>query len=59
MNTHANHGDIGTTMLIRRRRAYRHFDGRTITFVFGELDTLVLAYDATIHKRAGATMTTA
>ena len=27
------------------------FDGRTVTFAFGELDTLVPAYAATIHKR--------
>jgi exodeoxyribonuclease V alpha subunit len=26
------------------------FDGRTVTYLFGELDTLVLAYAATIHK---------
>ena len=29
------------------------FDGRTIVFVFGELDTLVPAYAATIHKSQG------
>ena len=27
-----------------------NFDGRTVTFVSGELDTLVPAYAATIHK---------
>ncbi|MDG1118410.1 MAG: ATP-binding domain-containing protein, partial [Flavimaricola sp.] len=30
------------------------FDGRSVTFVFGELDTLVPAYAATIHKSQGS-----
>ena len=30
------------------------FDGRTVTHGFGELDTLVLAYAATIHKSQGS-----
>ena len=30
------------------------FDGRKVTFVFGELDTLVPAYAATIHKSQGS-----
>ncbi|MEN8742638.1 MAG: ATP-dependent RecD-like DNA helicase [Phaeobacter gallaeciensis] len=30
------------------------FDERTVTFVFGELDTLVPAYAATIHKSQGS-----
>jgi exodeoxyribonuclease V alpha subunit len=30
------------------------FDGRTVTFMFGELDTLVPAYAATIHKSQGS-----
>jgi exodeoxyribonuclease V alpha subunit len=30
------------------------FDGRTISYRFGELDTLVLAYAATIHKIQGS-----
>ena len=30
------------------------FDGRTVTFLFGELDTLVPAYAATIHKSQGS-----
>jgi exodeoxyribonuclease V alpha subunit len=30
------------------------FDGRTISYRFGELDTLVLAYAATIHKSQGS-----
>lgn len=31
-----------------------NFDGRTVTFVLGELDTLVPAYAATIHKSQGS-----
>jgi exodeoxyribonuclease V alpha subunit len=31
-----------------------NFDGRAVTFVFGELDTLVPAYAATIHKSQGS-----
>jgi exodeoxyribonuclease V alpha subunit len=30
------------------------FDGRTVTYVFGELDMLVPAYAATIHKSQGS-----
>ena len=30
------------------------FDGRLVTYVFGELDTLVPAYAATIHKSQGS-----
>ena len=30
------------------------FDGRVITYGFGELDALVLAYAATIHKSQGS-----
>ena len=30
------------------------FDGRTVTYGFGELDTLVPAYAATIHKSQGS-----
>lgn len=30
------------------------FDGRTVTFLFGEMDTLVPAYAATIHKSQGS-----
>ncbi|ARJ70359.1 ATP-dependent RecD-like DNA helicase [Paracoccus contaminans] len=30
------------------------FDGRAVTFAFGELDTLVPAYAATIHKSQGS-----
>lgn len=31
-----------------------NFDGRSVTFIFGELDTLVPAYAATIHKSQGS-----
>jgi exodeoxyribonuclease V alpha subunit len=31
-----------------------NFDGRTVTFLFGELDTVVPAYAATIHKSQGS-----
>jgi exodeoxyribonuclease V alpha subunit len=30
------------------------FDGRAVTYLFGELDTLILAYAATIHKSQGS-----
>src|SRR5215216_4502397 len=30
------------------------FDDRTVTYGFGELDTLMLAYAATIHKSQGS-----
>ena len=30
------------------------FDGRAVTYGFGELDALVLAYAATIHKSQGS-----
>lgn len=31
-----------------------NFDGRTVAFAFGELDTIVPAYAATIHKAQGS-----
>ena len=31
-----------------------NFDGRSVTYGFGELDTLVPAYAATIHKSQGS-----
>jgi exodeoxyribonuclease V alpha subunit len=31
-----------------------HFDGRAVSYGFGELDTLVPAYAATIHKSQGS-----
>ena len=30
------------------------FDGRVVSYPFGELDTLVLAYATTIHKSQGS-----
>src|SRR3977135_2635515 len=30
------------------------FDGRPVTYVFGELDRIVLAYATTIHKSQGS-----
>ena len=32
------------------------FDGRSVIYGFGELDTLVPAYAATIHKSQGYTL---
>jgi exodeoxyribonuclease V alpha subunit len=40
--------DLGTSELIAS------FDGRSVTYGFGELDTLVPAYAATIHKSQGS-----
>ena len=49
-------GDIGYHRGCRHRceRADRRFDGRAVTYGFGELDTLVPAYAATIHKSQGS-----
>ena len=38
----------------RRRGTDGQFDGRTVTYGFGELDTLVPAYATTIHKSQGS-----
>ncbi|MFC3166701.1 SF1B family DNA helicase RecD2 [Paracoccus fontiphilus] len=49
-------GDIGTIEDVdadEGELAVR-FDDRTVTFAFGELDTLVPAYAATIHKSQGS-----
>jgi exodeoxyribonuclease V alpha subunit len=35
-------------------RIIARFDGRSVTYGFGELDTLVPAYAATIHKSQGS-----
>jgi hypothetical protein len=43
-----NRGGAGARSLIAR------FDGRSVTYGFGELDTLVPAYAATIHKSQGS-----
>jgi exodeoxyribonuclease V alpha subunit len=42
-NVDPNEGEIVTT-----------FDGRSVSYTFGELDTLVPAYAATIHKSQGS-----
>lgn len=49
-------GDIGTVedVDLDEGEVAVNFDGRTVTFVFGELDTLVPAYAATIHKSQGS-----
>ena len=39
---------------ILRILAAKGFDGRSITYGFGELDMLVPAYAATIHKSQGS-----
>ena len=49
-------GDIGTIedVDLDEGEVAVEFDGRTVTFAFGELDTLVPAYAATIHKSQGS-----
>lgn len=49
-------GDIGTVEDIDgdEGELVVRFDDRTVTFAFGELDTLVPAYAATIHKSQGS-----
>ena len=49
-------GDIGTIedVDLAEGEVAVDFDGRTVTFLFGELDTLVPAYAATIHKSQGS-----
>ena len=49
-------GDIGTIADVDadEGEAAVDFDGRTVVFAFGELDTLVPAYAATIHKSQGS-----
>jgi exodeoxyribonuclease V alpha subunit len=49
-------GDIGTINRVDPAvgEIIVTFDGRTVTYGFGELDTLVLAYAATIHKSQGS-----
>jgi exodeoxyribonuclease V alpha subunit len=46
-------GDIGYIDL-EAGELTASFDGRSVTFGFGELDTLVPAYAATIHKSQGS-----
>lgn len=49
-------GDIGTIKDVDtdEGEVAVDFDGRAVTFAFGELDTLVPAYAATIHKSQGS-----
>ena len=49
-------GDIGTIDDVNSNSGelIASFDGRTVTYGFGELDTLVPAYAATIHKSQGS-----
>ncbi|WP_230312595.1 SF1B family DNA helicase RecD2 [Paracoccus lichenicola] len=49
-------GDIGTIEDVDadEGEVAVRFDDRTVTFAFGELDTLVPAYAATIHKSQGS-----
>ena len=49
-------GDIGMieAVDIDEGEVLVDFDGRSVNFVFGELDTLVLAYATTIHKSQGS-----
>jgi exodeoxyribonuclease V alpha subunit len=49
-------GDIGYIVTIEPEEGEltAKFDGRTITYEFGELDALVPAYAATIHKSQGS-----
>jgi exodeoxyribonuclease V alpha subunit len=45
-------GDLGVVSRINMEEGELHadFDGREVTYGFGELDELVLAYATTIHK---------
>jgi exodeoxyribonuclease V alpha subunit len=49
-------GDIGyiESLDIAEGELAVSFDGRSVTYMFGELDTLVPAYAATIHKSQGS-----
>ncbi len=49
-------GDVGTVKSIdmEEQELTAGFDGRTIVYGFGELDMLVPAYAATIHKSQGS-----
>lgn len=43
-----------TVAILLRWRIVVSFDGRSVTYGFGELDMLVPAYAATIHKSQGS-----
>ncbi len=49
-------GDIGYVegVDVNEGELTASFDGRTVSYLFGELDALVLAYAATIHKSQGS-----
>ena len=49
-------GDIGYVEAVdlNEGELTASFDGRSVSYLFGELDTLVLAYAATIHKSQGS-----
>ena len=49
-------GDIGTVIDVNPEEGELavSFDGRSVTYGFGELDTLVPAYAASIHKSQGS-----
>jgi exodeoxyribonuclease V alpha subunit len=49
-------GDIGTIDNVNANAGelVASFDGRSVTYGFGELDTLVPAYAVTIHKSQGS-----
>ena len=49
-------GDIGFVEAVKldEGELIATFDGRAVSYMFGELDTLVLAYAATIHKSQGS-----
>ena len=49
-------GDLGliTGLDMEKAELTVSFDGRTVTYGFGELDELVLAYATTIHKSQGS-----
>ena len=45
---------ISSTSIPRRASLAATFDGRSVTYSFGELEALVPAYAATIHKSQGS-----
>jgi exodeoxyribonuclease V alpha subunit len=49
-------GDLGTVVRIDEEEGalIASFDGREVSYLFGELDTLVPAYATTIHKSQGS-----
>ena len=49
-------GDIGyvTKMDLEEEELAVNFEGRTVTYAFGELDELVLCYATSIHKSQGS-----